>query len=705
MKNVNDLNRTNKVAKGPQTQQTISLSTFNENPNRPVDIDIVGGVNGISEDTEKRPTIRVNPGKPPRKPSHRSTVDPTNYAEINNDEINTMIPQKPKKMPKLKSDVAFEELDKAVNRKREEYKNFINQAVKDDAANRELVEDGLATVNDEEYRYMPTEVYEGMKESDKIHTNESEHDEDDFIDDINDYARDIDRSEQTDEYDDNEYDGSNVVINNNPFEFEDDDDYGTSLEERPTMKSNNYDIDDDEEDYDYDEDTDEIEDEESNDQIVDEYDNDEDYEFDESSSEVEEYIDDSDDVEKEIEEEPSFSNNALKITKSVNIEEANVTTSDFDTDDDDFEDVSFETDENLTDEQINKISEDAEKHLRSEILKKIVNTGKKLDTTTLSVSNKVINLNSVLQTMKKKPETTATWPLTFAGRPYIASALKGPDIAIMSDMDTSANSGVGLSMAQARIMFEHDASPYRPTTLEAWAKTIPYADVENIFAALYMSSIKDANYIPRTCPKESCQYSYLEESQNIMSMAKFKTDKARENFDKIKNMKLTADMTTSYETVVSVINDTFAIGLKLPSIYTVLFEYDSLNAEFVKKYAAMSSIVQYIDYIYMIDPETQSLRPISWKKYPGDYEKTFKSKISTYSKLIKELDDSDFTVMMALINSMITKASELKYVSFEVPETKCPKCGAIIKARPITARGLVFTRQRLVELATTPTAR
>ena len=87
----------------------------------------------------------------------------------------------------------------------------------------------------------------------------------------------------------------------------------------------------------------------------------------------------------------------------------------------------------------------------------------------------------------------------------------------------------------------------------------------------------------------------------------------------------------------------------------------------------------------------------------GRQAKTFKSKIATYAKILKEFDDTDFSVMIALITSMVSKTAEEKGLTYKIPATTCPKCGAEIPERNINPRGLVFMRQRLVELATTPT--
>jgi hypothetical protein len=115
--------------------------------------------------------------------------------------------------------------------------------------------------------------------------------------------------------------------------------------------------------------------------------------------------------------------------------------------------------------------------------------------------------------------------------------------------------------------------------------------------------------------------------------------------------------------------------------------------------------MQYIDYIYFINPETNQYQPVGWKLYPGDNAKSFRSKIATYARIIKEFDETEFSILTALINSMINKNRDTKDLEYEIPAGKCPKCGADIEARPIFPREMVFMRQRLVALATIRTER
>ena len=700
MNNVNDLNRTTKpVNNVPQrntnvrpSQQQISLSavTNNDKSSNPVSINVTNGVSGIANaepSNVNKPVVRINPNKV--RNHHRSVGSDHQIQQADPSEL---IPKTEPVKSVTPKDIAMAQLDETVARKRNEFKNFIANAIEDDKLNRERVESGLESVG-EEVQYMPNELFTPMTKDqavvadtnssmDNYNESSSYNEEDEFFDDED----DVEYNESTPAI---AYAPDNMTISN---AFEDNNDYSVSdhtyqEEDETTYSENDY----TEEEFSYDDS--------------------------EVTTELEEVPADTNPV-KDVNESKEndsddfdISEDSIELKKPVLVNmEVSASTSDFDIDEADLDGVStsdenMTEDDNLTDEQVLEISEASEKHLRSEILQKIIQSGKKINTAQFVVSNKVINIKDALKRSPKSVERTAVWPLTFAGRPFVARALKGPEVALLYDADELSNNGSSLNITQARIMFEHDASPYRPATLEAWAKTIPYADAENIFAALYCASMTGANYIPMACSKRSCQYAYLTDNIDINSMIKFSTDEAKARFEKIKNMEITPENTGTYDTVVSVINSSFAIGLRLPSIFTVLYEYNTLNTEFVNKYTAMVSIIQYIDYIYMINEDTQQLNPIGWKVYPGDHTKTFKSKIATYAKILKELDATDFSILLALINSMITKARETKDINYEIPASKCPKCGAEIPARPIDARGLVFMRQRLVELATSPIAK
>lgn len=684
MKDVNDLKKTSETMGNefnqavPQTQPTISLSTLvNENQgSNAVNINAVNGLTGINEDTVKKLSTATINIAPRRIHKHRSTNDASasSLKQVNpNDYIEPPAPPKTETI----QDRAIGLLAKAVKEKREEYKQFVDYALEQDAINREQVEAGLETVG-EEIQYMPDNLHVPMAEEEKV-TSE--------FNDVNDIISGSLPSEFMD--DDFEYedaDNNNISDVSEVSQVHIEDPFSDLVihpaEEKSVIKPK-------------------VKEEDA--EIITAHEN----EAKEETSEEEK-------EEESKDEYSSILSNSINLTTSaLDNPISNASSTDFELSEEDLEGIpttTIDPEESLSDEEILKITEASEKNLKSEILQKIIQTGKNMNTSQFVVSNKVINLQEAIKNIpgfSKKTERTAIWPLTFAGRPFKASALKGPEIALLADSDNSdSDRSVGLTVEQAKILFDHDASPYRPSSLESWAKTIPFSDVENIFAALYVASLKGANYIPMACPTLSCQHAYLSEDIKIEQMLKFSNDEAKQRFEDIKNVELTPENTGSYESVLNVINDKFAVAIKLPSIFTMLYEYGSvLGTDFFRKYKTMVSVIQYIDYIYYIDENTSQFQPIGWKTYFGDHSKSFKSKIATYSKILKEFDDTDFTVLLALISSLVNKMMDSRGISFEIPEAKCPKCGSKIDARTINARGLVFVRQRLVELATTRSER
>lgn len=681
MDNVQDLKHTTeRIVRNTPNQQTISLSALGTNQNNaqaPVSINTTNGLSGIQSGTDEREhqVVRINPNPIHRKVARRTIEDPSQLNAVNPNEV---IPQQQAKPVSVTPrDKAMNMLADAVGRKQQEYRDFIAQATAEDAMNRERVEDGMEEV-DGEMNYMPEALHTPIPEEQKVQAPQPSEEEEFFAEDE-----------------------PAMVDDGSGFEMEAPTNVRIAAQ-APTFDTEAPDTDLYVEDsydpttYTYQQEEPEIEEEE---EIT----------YSDSSSqpnwEDEPSADEPTPVEEEPVVEPEPEQNVEYTPESKNIVASaigEVSSADFDVDEADFEDVTQDTEEQLTDEQIEALEQAAERNLRSDILKKIINTGKRVNTTQFTVSNKVVTLKEAMRNVKSEAARTASWPMMFAGRPFVASSLKGPEIAMMAEMEESNNSGFAITREQARIIYEHDASPYRPSTLESWCKTIPLADLDNLFAALYIASMKNANYLPMVCQKNSCRHAYLSDDIPIESMIKIDKDETKKRFDEIRNMELTSDSACSYESVITVINDNFAIGIKMPSVFNALYEYNTLNSEFITKYASIIAVLQYVDYVYYIDPDTQQFQPIGWKSYHGDYTKTYKSKIATYAKIFKEFSPTDFTLMTSIIDSMVVREAESKVVILEVPEAKCPKCGVEIPAHVMSARQMLFTQQRLVTLATMP---
>lgn len=644
-----------------------------------------------------------------RKPTARKSIDELQVMSV--EDLDAMVPKKEEAGPKggvekMKED-AMSALEKAIKRKTDEYVDFAEAAIRDDKLNREYIREGLEEAPVSELKYqvqdLPGSVTKDPNAPEVVETKEEK--ENDDIErelELADIESDVEVEEAAPRV--------KEVVNATDALGLDDEDDDFSLEDltiKPRVVSTPVSAPEPEEDLPIVEDDDEF--------LDDVLEEDEKSDKEKRLKEAEAYVE-----ENNAEESVADVSKGMKVSAKIDIPDSDastgkastVTSSDFDISDDDIDsdidgEPTVESEDELTDEQIEAISKKAFKELRSEIIKKVVNASRKMDLTTLSISNKVVNVRDALKAIKTSTDTTvrtAVYPMMYANRNFMASSLKGPDVAMLVEADDARienNPNILLTREQARVLYDHDANPFKPATVESWAKTIPYGDVESIFAAIYLASLKNANYIPRQCPNTRCQHSFLTDTLSIDSIIDFPSEDVKKKFNEIRNSELTKEASETYESSVSVINDRFAIGLKAPSIFTILYEYTALDNTFASKYSTMLYIMQYIDYLYYIDEESGQLSRIAWKQYPGDYGKTFKSKIATYAKILKEFDEADFTFILALVRSMETKNTE-STVRYYIPETKCSKCGTTIEKEEVSPRQLVFTRQRLVALATTP---
>lgn len=645
-----------------------------------------------------------------RKPTARKSIDELQVMSV--EDLDAMVPKKEEAGPKggvekMKED-ALSALDKAIKRKTDEYINFAEAAIRDDKLNREYIREGLEEAPVSELKYqiqdLPGSVTKDPNAPEVVETKEEK--ENDDIErelELADIESDVEVEEAAPRV-------KEVVNATDALGLDDEDDDDFSLEDltiKPKVVSTPVSAPEPEEELPIVEDDDDF--------LDDVLEEDEKSDKEKRLKDAEAYVE-----ENNAEESVADVSKGMKVSAKIDIPDSDtstgkastVTSSDFDISDDDIDsdidgEPTVESEDELTDEQIEAISKKAFKELRSEIIKKVVNASRKMDLTTLSISNKVVNVRDALKAIKTSTDTTvrtAVYPMMYANRNFMASSLKGPDVAMLVEADDARienNPNILLTREQARVLYDHDANPFKPATVESWAKTIPYGDVESIFAAIYLASLKNANYIPRQCPNTRCQHSFLTDTLNIDSIIDFPSEDVKKKFNEIRNSELTKEASETYESSVSVINDRFAIGLKAPSIFTILYEYTALDNTFASKYSTMLYIMQYIDYLYYIDEESGQLSRIAWKQYPGDYGKTFKSKIATYAKILKEFDEADFTFILALVRSMETKNTE-STVRYYIPETKCSKCGTTIEKEEVSPRQLVFTRQRLVALATTP---
>ena len=691
MDNVKDLRSTS------PNSQSVSLNAFNNSSN--INIDAVHGQNNSSSvdetNNDKYQTIKIS-NNVRKRVRVNSTTNDDNRVEIDPNQFvkrNKPVAKDPKKEMR---DHAISDLDAAVRRKKQEFQNFVENATIADSINREKIESGLETVNGE-LKYLKDETYAADAEDYK-----DTEDPDNYVDDV---ELDLDE-ELNDTYNNN----VKVTVHDN---------FGSSnsndiQDSNDTEEEEHHDtVDDLLPDYNITSYNDDFTSTDTKaEEIYTPADNEITFENSEQPHSEEDNKSEKSDVDKKIEDEISKNSvsviSKVKIDELINAEKPKI--QDFNVDDTDFDDLDEEEDNTkddeasgLSSEEIQQIAKKSREHLREEILEKIIKAGRKLNTESFAVSNKVVSIKDAVRAgglieNSRTPQKTYSWPLMYAGRNFSVTPLKGPELAILVEDITGS-----INIDQMRVIYNHDANPYKPATLESWAKTIPISDISGIFAAVYNASFDGSPYIPAYCPNKACQYSWLTDDVTLEKIAKFDSEESKKKFESIKNKAITADDTVSYESVINVINDHYAVGIKLPSIYNFLYEINALDENFAKKYRSIISLFMFIDYIYLIDPDTREFRPIGWKTYPGDNLKSYKSKISTYSKILKNLNNVDYDILTSLINVAIEKSDKFNDVKFIIPARKCPKCGSDIPEEEVTARELVFTRQQLVSIAITPT--
>ena len=181
----------------------------------------------------------------------------------------------------------------------------------------------------------------------------------------------------------------------------------------------------------------------------------------------------------------------------------------------------------------------------------------------------------------------------------------------------------------------------------------------------------------------------------LEDMVKYKDDETKKRVEEILNGEYTVDGTEDIEVVM--ISDTYAVGLKKPSLYNVYFELSIIDEEFRDKYSAFLGFMSYIDEIYYIDREHSELVPIDTSI--SDYKnisKSIKNKIMQYSKILRTLSSDQFSALQSYIYNIDQDMTKIEY---RLPATECPKCHTKIPAEITDPEQMIFLRRQLLLIA------
>ena len=148
MDNVNDLKRTD-ITKAPPTQ-TVSFDAVRkpQQHTASVNINTTNGLSGVdeSQSNESTNTVRINPNF--KKRPRRTVERPSDVQQINpNDYIPKENKSQGQDFVRTVQSNAMSQLDAAVRRKQQEFRDFVNYAENADKINRERIDNGLEEVN------------------------------------------------------------------------------------------------------------------------------------------------------------------------------------------------------------------------------------------------------------------------------------------------------------------------------------------------------------------------------------------------------------------------------------------------------------------------------------------------------------------------------------------------------------------------------
>ena len=301
--------------------------------------------------------------------------------------------------------------------------------------------------------------------------------------------------------------------------------------------------------------------------------------------------------------------------------------------------------------------------------------------TALSYSNKVNRVNN----------TTTIWGMEKLGKSFAFSSFSGEDIVQMSPETVDYDTLNGLKTVFT-ILYKHLAGANKPSSFEAWLRSIPEADMDSLLFGVYASCFKDNNYITYECPNKSCGKIYIEK-YDIEKMVKYKDDEIKNRFEAILRGETVSSKFVKERPFK--ISKTYAVGF-MPRTVFAGFEHASLSEDYVKDNTAIVSLLPIIDKFYLIDEVNKKMKPIRFTNNTKDgLEKMVLKKLSLIKTIVKSLSIDERTVLFKEAVRYLENQSNVSDISYQKPESVCPSCGAKIEAQTSHPINLLFTRAQL----------
>ena len=333
--------------------------------------------------------------------------------------------------------------------------------------------------------------------------------------------------------------------------------------------------------------------------------------------------------------------------------------------------------------------------MKAVVKKRMSPITKKFDLSKFSVAKTAKSVNDILKKITTDIKTS-NWVCPNAGTVEVYTPLSAMDIM---NLDPSNHNKTKFNTFRAiyKTIYDHVVTPNKPD-FEKWLRTTLFHDVDHIYFGLYLATFGDSAFVSPVCEKKSqrnkkangCGYQFIAEHKP-MDYVKFKTEESRKKFDEI--MRSETYSNDNYDVTLVQISDNYAFGLRMPSVYNVVFESASLSDDFTSKYNQLLEVFSYIDDIYFIDSDTQTLVPVKYEVDKTSQPKTTINKIRAYQEIYKRLSADEQSALLKNIRD-IENEHDIG-MSYIMPAHTCPECGEKIEEEAVSPLYLLFTRHQL----------
>lgn len=353
----------------------------------------------------------------------------------------------------------------------------------------------------------------------------------------------------------------------------------------------------------------------------------------------------------------------------------------------------FEEEENETTEVDTTDSEKILEDLKTEVKQKITPIRNKIDLASFTIAKKAQSAQKVMRLAVQTNRNVADWVMFTAERPISVTGLSGPEILKLNP-ENSGRNRLNTFRDMYRVIYDHLYDANKPE-FETWLKQVRFTDLQHIYFALYMATFGGSNFVSYSCPNNKCNKVFIKDIE-FKDMVKYADDAAKQKVQAILKLDSTTPNNDTYPVDLVQISDSYVFGLRAPSVWNVIMETASLSDKFLEKHGDLIDVVAYIDSVYYIDAQNQTLVPIDTKPDPNDQAKTSARRIKVFYDIIQQLSSEEYFNLGAAIKNYDKPGEQVTYM---IPACTCPDCATEIPANEnISPDAMLFTRHQLAAI-------